>query len=252
MLSPRPSRISDERGFTLIETLVAIITGVVVTGALFTILEVSVRQAAHLTERTQATQLARATMTHIVDELHSSCFATKVTPVQKTATESKLVFNNAYGEQAAVLTPATSAERTIEYEPTKHQLIEFVNKGSSGSYPTFKYESTLVKTVIGEHIYPAKPKGTAIPIFSYDEYNSTSTSGTESAVNSLTPVSVGSESEALGAKKAGAVAAVVVAFAVSPQSGVSSTNRNAEVSSQVTFAFSVPNAETPIKAGPCE
>jgi Tfp pilus assembly protein PilV len=74
--------LADAAGFMLIETLVAIISATVVTGALFMILIVSLHQTSRITGRVQATELGRDTMTHIVDELHSACIAKEFVPIQ--------------------------------------------------------------------------------------------------------------------------------------------------------------------------
>src|ERR1017187_9006812 len=90
----------DARGFTLIETLVAMITGIVVTGALFAILEVSMHQTARAGDVVQASQSGRNAMTRIVDELRSACMSSEFTPVQAKSTPSQLVFRNTYSEKA--------------------------------------------------------------------------------------------------------------------------------------------------------
>ncbi len=56
------------------------VTGIIVTGALFAVLEVSMRQTARITDIAQANQLGRTTMTHMVDELHSACIAAEQEP----------------------------------------------------------------------------------------------------------------------------------------------------------------------------
>ena len=63
--------------------LVAMISGVVVTGATFSILIVSLHQTSRITDSVQATQLGRTAMTHVIDELHSACIAREFAPVQK-------------------------------------------------------------------------------------------------------------------------------------------------------------------------
>ena len=57
------------------------VTGIIVTGALFAILEVSTRQSSRLSNVAQATQVSRNAMTKIVDQLRSACLSTNFTPV---------------------------------------------------------------------------------------------------------------------------------------------------------------------------
>ena len=54
-LTARSARLRrDERGFTLIEVMVAMVVGLIVIGALFAILEVSLKQNARITDRVQS------------------------------------------------------------------------------------------------------------------------------------------------------------------------------------------------------
>ena len=133
MLSGRtPRHLGDESGFTLIELLVAMVTGIIVTGALFAILEVSMHQTARVTDVTQANQLGRTTMTHIVDELHSACIAAEQKPIQVGSGASTLIFVDAYSEKAEI--PSAHKDEII-WEEATGKMIDKTYISTGGSWP---------------------------------------------------------------------------------------------------------------------
>ena len=269
MLTRLTNRLSlrEQHGFTLIEVLVASVTGVIVAGALFTILDVSVRQSSRISESAASTQRGRVTMTRIQDMLHSACVSPKFTPVEAGSTESKLVFINAYGEQAAV--PSTWTTREVTEGAVKTTYLEGVrkdeiawNEGAQTLVDTYalgsgesagKYTFGATKTMrLGEFV----SKIPSTPIFQYYEYATTASSSTSAASATLVlkkpPVAGFTEAEA------NKIAAVTVSFNTAPDySATTATKRlkegrTADLSSSTTLAFSAPNSEATITAGPCE
>ncbi len=248
MLSGRPPlNLRDESGFTLIELLVAMVTGIIVTGALFAILEVSMHQTARVTDVTQANQLGRTTMTHIVDELHSACIAAERPPVMEKSEADKLIFQDAYSEKAEI---SSAHKDEITWNPSTGTMVDKTYLSTGGSWPKFTFPTTATPSsgvIIGEHISEAEQAGKTVPIFQYFSYTTKpSTSPTApSTTLSEKPLTV-----PLSGPEAEKAASVLINFKAAPTSNV--TSRAIELSNQVTFAFSAPAAESPVEGAPCE
>ncbi len=271
-----PSRLRDQRGFTLVETLVAIISATVVVGALYTILDVSVQQAAKIADTSQATQLGRVTMVKLSEELESACLSSGFTPVQaagkekevsasktKELEENKLVFINANSKEAAI---TEAFEHEIVWKKSTGLLTDISYKNTGGSWPSFTWTTPLTKTSevrLGEDISQtevlnAKNEKEALPIFKYFKFNrkagSVKTVQSTEALGTLEELKLegtGAERE-LGTKKAGETAGVEINFNQSPADKFKNEHRAVDFKNEVTLSLSVPNAETPIEEKPCE
>lgn len=243
------AHLAGTAGFTLIEMLVAMVAGIVVLGALYTILEVSLTQSTKVANETYAGQLGRTVMTKLVDELHNACISSEFTPVQSSekagekSTGTKLIFINTYSKA-----PVPEVKEAYKHEivwsaesgsTTSGTLTDNVRQGASGSWPTVASWGTATKEQIGSRISLVKSK-----IFTYYKYGASS-SETKGALEEI-------KSEELTEKSASEVAAVELNFGAAATAGNSSLERSITLSNLVTFAFSAPSQETPIKDGPCQ
>lgn len=256
----------DERGFTLIETLVAMFSAVVVVGALYAILDLSVAQTARVTGMVQASQTGRITITKISEELESACIAPGFTPVEvgsgENTKESQLVFVNAYtpSNEALII---KALKHVIVWEKSKGLLIDRQYKSNGGSWPEFSYpEKATGETRLGEgisetetsEIVAGKSVEKEIPIFRYYKYSKEPSSvKTESVLTTLKEIELekkGTE-QILTSTEAKETAAVEISF---NQSSVDKYSREVPASfkTQITLSFSVPDAETPVEEKPCE
>jgi Tfp pilus assembly protein PilV len=268
MLRPRSlGRASrDEAGFTLIETLVAMVTGVIITGALFAILEVSVHQSSRLSDYAQATQLSRTTMTHIVDELHSACLSPNATPIITGSNESKLIFETGYSEKTEVPSAATATtgarKDEIIWDETKKTLTDYTYLSTGGSWPSYTYSASATPVGgvrIGEKITRsevenAKKEKEKVPIFKYYAYATTPSTSAVAPSSTLNETTLAGAATVPGltSTEAEKVASVLISFRTAPNSGSEKLGRAADLSTQVTLAFSAPSSEATIVAAPCE
>jgi type II secretory pathway pseudopilin PulG len=279
MLSHRPTislpGIGDERGFTLMELLVSMLMAVVVTGALFAILEISTSQTTLITDKVQANQLGRTAMTRIVDELHSSCLAPSFSPIQENSSESELIFKNAYSSEAVILNNKEAEAKTagtgvfehqIVWSPTAKTLTDYTYKSTSGEGAEAKFP-----TITSNHEHATPTSGVllasnviqtpGVPIFKYYVYYKESTSSSSTPLGSLIEIEnkylpLKAETEA-GSKEEKAyssnnVSSVLISFRQAPSDGKTEHDQYIDLSNQATLALSAPNSETPIQDSPCE
>jgi prepilin-type N-terminal cleavage/methylation domain-containing protein len=261
-------RAREERGMTLVEVLVAMVTGVVVLGSAYSILEVSLHQSARLADYAQSAQIGRTAMTRIVDELHSACIAEGFKPVQAGSGESKLVLIDAYSEEAKIGTSETGSggntiwnarKDTVVWSEAGKTLTDSTYKSTGGSWPeyTFANASTpAAGTRLADRVTKAeienpetKAKETP-PVFRYFDYaTKPATQATEplSTLAEVTPPAAGFSKE-----EAEKVAAVQVSFRTAPPSGSKEADRRTDLTSQVTLAFSAARSEATIQDAPCQ
>jgi prepilin-type N-terminal cleavage/methylation domain-containing protein len=201
--TPAPLRLRSEGGFTLIELLVAMIAGLIVSFAAFAILDVSLSQSTRIADRVSADQRGRLAMEKIMLELHSSCVASEVTPVEPESGANKLRIISKTGAEAAF--------STVEL----HE-ISFTEKGGKGTLTDTSYTNTGEKPA-PNWAFSATPtrtqtlltgvtKSGSTPIFQYFKYAGSKLS--------TTPLP-----GPLNATEAGEVAAITVSFTTAPESG---------------------------------
>ncbi len=249
---PQIASFEDPAGFMLIETLVAIISATVVTGALFTILIVSLHQTTRISGTVAATETGRQTMTHMVDELHSACIAKEFTPVQTKSSETELIFISGVGEEAVL---KKAYEHKIVYSSAAGTLIDKTWADTGGEWPTFTFPNIETAaptstTRIGEHITQSESGGKKVPIFQYYKYAESSSSANAVTTLNTTPLEAkaGTGLSEANSKEA---ASVLITYTAGAEEGTQ-YKPSIELSDQVTLAFTAPSAETPIVAKPCE
>lgn len=257
-------RASEEHGVSLIELLVAMSMGLVIALALFAILDFSTRQTARITDAVQANQLGRVAMTKIVNELHSACIAPSFTPVQEKSGENELWFINAYSSKAVISEAKPEAyEHHIVWNKATGTLVDYSFPSNGGSWPKFTFASTespVGGTLLASGVEQSKSESTgkALPIFQYYSYTTTSSSGTEAGLNTLStePLTLTGSPKALWTN-APTAASVLIRFTTGPTEstkslGVQGEHTRVALSDQVTFTFSAPKSESATVDAPCE
>jgi Tfp pilus assembly protein PilW len=204
----RRSFICDQQGFTLVEMMVAMLTGVIVIFATFAILEVALSQSSRIADRVSADRRSRIAMEQIILILHSSCVAPETTPVEPKSEGNKLLIISQTG---AAPTFATVFLHELAFTETagKGTLTDttYPNTGAKPA-PNWEFSTTAAsrQTLLTGVTRSETATKQTIPIFQYFKY--------EGSKLSETPL-VGELTEAT----ANEVAAISVSFTAAPESG---------------------------------
>jgi hypothetical protein len=144
-----PSRLSDERGSSLVELLVGMAMGMVVLAGLSMVIITTLHGNARVTGRVEATQNARIAVTKIIEQLHSACLSPRIIPIKENSSATELVFVHATPQEAGAVAPA-----------------EIESKVFFSSKALWETENGATRKLIA-NVGPGGPKG---EIFSYFKF----------------------------------------------------------------------------------
>jgi type II secretory pathway pseudopilin PulG len=224
----------DERGMTLIELIVATTAGLVIFAGLTAMVLASMHHSTRVTNRVHATQDARRVVHRITNELHSSCVAQYVVPVQSESTRAKLAFAHAYGSEVTpvpVKTAITLSGTTLTQ--TDYPV-------ASGSTPSWVFSTTPsnTRTILTN----VSPYSTGAAVFTYFKV--------ENGVLAEIPLTGTTE---LGTTNSQKVVQVNIALKVTPPGETfTDVNADANVQSSAYLRFTSPTYATTKTNSPCE
>jgi hypothetical protein len=247
----------DEGGYSLIELLVSIITGVVICFALFAILNFATDQTARLTGYAQATQQGRLAMTKIVDELHSACISPGFAPVQVGSGSTELRFINAYSEEAVISKSQVNEHRIVWNEKAETLTDYTYPTVKEVAWPIFEYSATASPAggvQIANNVTETESGGKKIPIFRYYSYKGESGESATTGLNTLNSEPLVTP---LTKETAPGAASVLISFSAGPSDGktaIGATGKGVSNSlqTQVTLSFTVPISNDEIVDAPCK
>jgi prepilin-type N-terminal cleavage/methylation domain-containing protein len=217
-----------ERGFTLIEVLVAMSLGIIVSGVALSLLNFTTADVTRITERVHADQTGRVALEKLMLALHSSCLTAKTTksdPIRPESTTSKLKFisetsaENEHGEPSAAL-PTIKLHEVIFTEgsgKTEGALTEnlWTSTGVPPNYEFNEKEAPTKRTLLTGVERTENAKKELEPVFRYYRYYREGDS--KAVLGELDPTPVVSGAEKLNEKEAPDVAKVSVSFTAVPE-----------------------------------
>jgi prepilin-type N-terminal cleavage/methylation domain-containing protein len=216
-------RLRSQRGFTLIELMVAISVGSVVMLATFSMLDSSVVLTGKTQKRVDATQRGRLAMYQITRSLGSQVCLNATTPAIVGSGTAGQVASDQYQVDFWMFTGSgafTPERHVIRWDTNTNSIIETVYNQAG----TQTKQRTLLTKV--------RPTGTSAPVFTYWAY----------PANGTTPsTQLETGGAALTAAEAATVALIKVSFTVQPDTTASpasttSTPPQSQVFSDQVFA----------------
>jgi prepilin-type N-terminal cleavage/methylation domain-containing protein len=168
----RRLKLSDQRGFTLTELLVAMTIGMIVLMAAWMLFDRTISASGQIADRSEALQRGRQAMELISRQLRSQVCVGSTTPIVSGSDLSVSFY--------ADLTDGTPAnpikQRTLTYNTTTDTINESVQP-STGTYPNLTF-GTASTTPLLTKVDQIMDGTTARPIFRYFGYKTGTTDGT--------------------------------------------------------------------------
>jgi prepilin-type N-terminal cleavage/methylation domain-containing protein len=208
-----------ESGFTLIELMVALVIGIVVSTATLAIVITSVHFSSNYTDRVDANQQGTIAMEKIAQQLNSSCVASSLPPILSTSDANDVWFYSLLGDSPTI------QPNKVEISYTGGSLVMNTYTYVSGTAPSsWTFSSTPTKLVLVQN---AAQVGST-PIFQYFGYGS-------SGVLSTTPYAL---STTLGTTNAATTAEVTITFQANPSDNWTALGRPASFNDSVVLRLS--------------
>ncbi len=220
----------DQRGTTLIELVVATLAGSVIFLGLTMVVIASMHQQTRISKRVHATQEARTLVQRIVTELHSSCVAANVSPIQGENPSTSISYVYQTGSGAAL----TPVKRKVSLSGTTLMLSTFPS--TSGSTPKWAFSETASSTQT--LLTNVSGVSASEPLFRYYKYK-------EGVITAMPSTITASESPF--------VVQVDIALKVSPTgSTVTDAKSPGIVNDSAYLRYSPPSANVNAANLPCE
>jgi hypothetical protein len=219
------------------------LASVVITFAAFALLQLATQQTSRARDFVQASQTGRTAMTHIVDELNSACVAENAAPVLPTSKPEELYFVTAFSKKSEIQPSEVQEHRLYWKEAPAGSGIgglydaEAAAETKTGEHEWKFKELPPVGTLIDANVVRYKNPKTGQPeIFKYYKYSLKTEENGTAGLSALVEIErkPGEELKAEATK----VASVTINFRSLPSDNSEKLGRDAELSSQVTFAFS--------------
>jgi prepilin-type N-terminal cleavage/methylation domain-containing protein len=254
-ITPRPrAHLASKAGYTLIETLIAMVLGLIVCGIAYSLLNFTVNDVGRISERATVDQTAIHTMERLMLQLHSACVTPEYAPVRSESTASVLRFVSESGT-AASLEPIELHE-VIYTAPSGTFKGSLTEKSwtSHGTAPNFTFNETETPTSLT--LLKGVEQTSTTPVFQYYRYYRPSDSNPVYGTINPTPLAVLPLTEA----EAKLVTDVRVAFTATPEvrettspttSNAYKQDRPVPLEDSVVFRLSPASESSTVTNTPC-
>ena len=227
-----PVSLRDESGTTLVELMVSLMVGMVIFGALTTMVITTMHSSARVAARVDATQRGRVAMVRLMEQLHSSCVTPEIAPIRTGSTGNSLQFVHQTG---AAVSP-TPILTVVSYASGKLTQSDYASTGGTSPNWTFSATPSSTRTLL-TNVSPISPSTT---IFSYYRYSA----GTISSTPQSTP---------LTAEEAALTVEVRAAISANPLSTpVKDAGVDANVRDSATLRLTPPSFNEGSPSKPCQ